>query len=591
MDASDLAALDRRTQRLAAVNRATHALAESGGVEMVARKGLDSLLELAGLDAGEIFRWDADRRAFVHLLHGGVRPDALSEPSVLHEADGLLRFATGRPTSLVMDAEDDQALILRRALPAAGLQTFVALSLQVEDQIAGVAVLAAYERHAVDGEMLEVLEGLARQVAIALDRAQALVREQTLRRRLEALNEAVLSIAAELSLPALLQRITDIARDLTNARYAALGVAGPDRRLTSFITSGISEEDRAGIGHPPEGRGLLGLILSGASPVRVAVINSHPQSSGFPANHPPMTTFLGAPIVLGGRNLGNLYLTDRQDGLPFTDSDERLIVQLAAHAAIAIENARRYGRASATLEQQVAELDEANRQLARLSSLALHAQEEERRRLARELHDDTAQALASLMVRLRLLERADPAELGQRVVEFLAVLARALDEVRRMAYDLRPSMLDDLGLTPALETHLREVAGRSGLQVHFRSSGLDVRLPNEVELVVYRIVQEALSNAVKHAQASEASVELCLTGRTLDVLVIDNGHGFDVAATLASRERGLGLFGMQERATLVGGELNVISQVDAGTRVQATITLRDEFLSDDDFTDDEYGTG
>src|SRR5262249_26843717 len=161
---------------------------------------------------------------------------------------------------------------------------------------------------------------------------------------------------------------------------------------------------------------------------RVGDIRAHPAFHGFPAQHPAMTTFLGVPILLRGRNLGNLYLADKSGAEAFSEEDEQLLVQLAAHAATAIENAHLYGRTSEALQERVAELAAANAQLARLSSAVINAQEEERRRLARELHDDTAQALASLLVRLRVLERTEnPDELRARVHDFRGLLTRALD--------------------------------------------------------------------------------------------------------------------------------------------------------------------
>jgi two-component system, NarL family, sensor histidine kinase UhpB len=209
-----------------------------------------------------------------------------------------------------------------------------------------------------------------------------------------------------------------------------------------------------------------------------------------------------------------------------------------------------------------------------MSSLALTAQEEERRRLARELHDDTAQSLASLLVRLRVLERTEePAELRGRLHEFRDLIAGALDDVRRMAMDLRPTLLDDLGLAPAVEAHTRDVAARWKLAVRVQNSDIDDRLPTEIELVAYRIVQEALVNAVKHASATVIDVSLTQRGRMLRIAVQDNGRGFAVAETLASRERGLGLFGMEERAALVGGAFEVASAPGQGTTVTAIIPV------------------
>ncbi len=567
--------LARRTRQVAVLARAAQALAGALDVYTAANAGLSHVLDITEMDAGEILLWDPARAALIRIAHAGAAPEAFAERQVFRRGEGF-PGKTVESEGVISLSSGGGDHPLRPSLVAAGFQTFFSVPLRTEERVIGVMLLAGYAAKHLDAETEELLRGLGGQIGIALDRARAYEQERALRRRLEALNAASLAIAAELSLPNLLQRITDIARELTGARYAALGVVGEDGRLVEFITSGISAEERARIGPPPEGCGLLGLILRGSQPVRVANIAEHPAAFGFPPGHPVMTSFLGVPIALRGRNLGNLYLTDKNGGDPFTDEDEQLLVQLAAHAAVAIENARLYGQTSESLQQTVAELRAANAQLAHLSSLAIGAQEEERRRLARELHDGTAQELATLLVRLRVLERTEePQELRLRLGEFRELIARALDDVRRMALDLRPTMLDDLGLVPALEAHTRDLARRWGITVRLEAQGLDRRLPGKTELVAYRIVQEALANSFKHSQATEAAVTLALQGRELRITVRDNGRGFDVARTLASRERGLGLFGMQERAALVGGYLELASAPGAGTRVTALLPVRE----------------
>ena len=563
-----------RTRQVEALSRIAQALAGSLDLETVARTGLAHALAIAEMDAAEVLLWDEARDALVHRVHVGAHPEAFAEQREFRRGEGVPGAALAMGRLLVLDGVADAARLARPGLAAAGFRMFVSIPLRAEDRIVGVMNVAGLAVRSVSAELEDLLLGLGGQIGTALDRARAYEREQALRRRLEAVNDAAIAIAAELSLPALLQRIVGIARELTGARYAALGVADEQLRLTEFITAGITPEARARIGRVPAGHGLLGLILRGAEPVRIPNIAAHPASFGFPPNHPPMTSFLGAPIMLRGRNLGNLYLTDKQGAAEFTAEDERLLVQLAAHAAIAIENARLYGQTSAALQQRVAELRQANAQLAHLSSLVINAQEEERRRLARELHDDTAQALASLLVRLRVLERTeDPRELRVRLGDFREVIQRALDDVRRMALDLRPSTLDDLGLVPALESHTRGFGERWGVRVRFTAEGIEHRLPSAVELVVYRIVQEALTNIAKHARATEVTVALRRQGRSLHVRVQDNGRGFDVPQTLAAKERGLGLFGMEERAALVGGQYEVRSAPGEGTTVTASIPL------------------
>jgi two-component system sensor histidine kinase DevS len=160
--------------------------------------------------------------------------------------------------------------------------------------------------------------------------------------RLAALNEASLSLTSELSLEAVLQKVVDLSRQVVRARYGALGVLDEQGRIREFITSGISREERERIGRPPEGKGVLGLIMREGRALRLAEISAHPQSAGFPSNHPVMHTLLGLPIVYKGRTIGDLYLTEKEGGAEFSQQDQDAVTLFAAQAAVAIENARLY---------------------------------------------------------------------------------------------------------------------------------------------------------------------------------------------------------------------------------------------------------
>lgn len=209
-----------------------------------------------------------------------------------------------------------------------------------------------------------------------------------------------------------------------------------------------------------------------------------------------------------------------------------------------------------------------------LSRQVLVAQEEERQRIARELHDETAQSLTSLLIGLRMLEKSTtPRELAARIAELRTQTGRTLEEVRKMAVDLRPSALDDLGLVAALQWYTDDFARRTQIDVDFRATGLDTRLPDDVEVVVYRIIQEALTNVVKHANATHVEVSVAREIGSVSASVIDDGRGFNLESIRRSDERGLGLFGMQERVGLVGGTLRIITQPGQGTRVAISIPL------------------
>jgi len=221
-----------------------------------------------------------------------------------------------------------------------------------------------------------------------------------------------------------------------------------------------------------------------------------------------------------------------------------------------------------TLNAMLDRVDEHSARLRAMSSQIINAQEDERLRIARELHDETAQALASLLVRQRVAERSpNPETLQRTMADLRALTSEALEGVRRMALELRPTMLDDLGLVAALGAYGRSFSGRTGLAVEFRANGRPERVPPEVELVAYRVVQEALANVARHGSAGRVVVELDARPTALIVTITDDGRGFDPVAALDARHRSLGLFGMRERAALVNGKLTIESAPGRGTCV------------------------
>ncbi len=221
-----------------------------------------------------------------------------------------------------------------------------------------------------------------------------------------------------------------------------------------------------------------------------------------------------------------------------------------------------------TFNEMLSQLEQDAARSRSLSRHILQAQEDERQRLARELHDEAAQALTSLLVRLRLLERAyDPAEAQQRVAELRELTAQALEEVRRVALDLRPKILDDLGLVAALEWRVDELNAADSVKASFQAEGLHGRLPRETELVFYRIGQEALSNVMRHSHASQVQVLLRQADECVQLEIFDNGQGFDMALVDQGQRQGLGLLGMHERVGMIDGFVQIESALGRGCRI------------------------
>ena len=244
----------------------------------------------------------------------------------------------------------------------------------------------------------------------------------------------------------------------------------------------------------------------------------------------------------------------------------------------------RFDRLAGTFNQMLAQLEENAHQMQQLSRLILQAQEVERLRLARELHDEAAQALTSLLVHLRLLERAkNPDDAQKRVVELRELTAQALDDVRRVSLDLRPTILDDLGLAPALEWRVDEFNKLDEVTANLTVRGLSRRLPPDTELVLYRTGQEALSNVVKHAQATAVSVGLWTDDECVYLEIRDNGCGFEPDMPISENGSGLGLLGMRERLGMIGGELTIETAPGQGSTIRARAPLPN-WIDDDEST-------
>jgi two-component system sensor histidine kinase UhpB len=218
-------------------------------------------------------------------------------------------------------------------------------------------------------------------------------------------------------------------------------------------------------------------------------------------------------------------------------------------------------------------LDDASRQRA---SQIINAQEQERQRIARELHDETSQVLTSLLISLAVLEESiESPEARERIADTRALAHSTLRAIRTLSIDLRPSALDDLGLLPALRWYVKEYQKKCAIEVDFHSSGLKERLPAEMETALYRIVQECLTNTARHSNAKKVFVELRETGDAVNATIKDDGHGFDYDALLKNpgQERGLGLAGMHERAVLLDGTLAIATEPGKGTAVKVSIPL------------------
>lgn len=563
------------------------------------------------------------------------------------------------------------------------------------------------------GEAGRTLTALVPLVASHLGADIARRHAEDVQARMASLVDASLALGQELSLDALLTRIVQSAREVLGARYAALGVLDATRtELAEFVVAGLEAEEVDAIGELPRGRGLLGVLIRDARPLRLERMADDPRSEGFPPHHPPMRSFLGVPIALRGEVFGNLYLTDKAGG-PFTAEDEQMALTFASQAAVAVDNVRRYeaerrranelesvqeiARAalatldldallplvarrarrligadtigvavsdghelvfryahgidalglegsrgpadlallrdglSASLGSPAVEVcalevsgeiagalvavgwrpfdDHARRLLETFSSQVaialvnaravtaerqhlrevargeaatareraqaeglrrvIEAQEAERTRIARELHDEAGQVLTALALHLRALEDdVDSDAIRDRLVELRRSVGEASTGIRDLAVRLRPPALTEHGLIDAIEEQAARLRA-AGPPVDVALSGIGPHLPEAVQTVLFRVVQEALTNAARHSGATNVSVVSSAHRGRLRLVVEDDGAGFDPATPT---ER-LGLAGLRERVETIGGRLRIESSPGAGTAVVVDVDL------------------
>lgn len=399
------------------------------------------------------------------------------------------------------------------------------------------------ERTSRPDQTVTEAEPTQQDLAEAIQRAERWAAEaHEARRRLEALDAATVAISQELSLDRVLQLIVDSVRPLVAARYAALGIPGEQGSMERFITSGISDEQRRAIGHPPRGRGLLGVIVREGRAVRLPDVGRDRRSVGFPDNHPPMTSFLGVPVRVEGRPVGNLYLTDKEDALEFSQDDLRLVEAFARHAGLAIHNAQ---------------MHEELRQLAIL---------QERERIAQDLHDGSIQSLYAVSLSLEDIEdlmRSDPSGAADRIDHAIDSIHSTIQGIREFIMGLDPEARSAVDLLAGL-TQLADEFERSTLIEVELTSDPDVSIGPEEALQLVQLTREAMSNVARHAEASKVNVSVEDRREMLRLSIIDDGRGFDPGAARVPGHHGL--TNMNARAEALGGTLDIDSD-DSGTRV------------------------
>ena len=358
--------------------------------------------------------------------------------------------------------------------------------------------------------------------------------------KLRRLLEATLLLEADLELPTLLRHLIDEARSMTSARYGAIGVLNDERTaLIEFITVGLESEEEHQIGPRPTGKGVLGVLITDPRPLRLASLASHPDSFGFPPNHPPMTSFLGVPITVRGEVYGNLYLTDKVGWSEFTSDDESLVEALALAAGIAVENAR--------LHQKVQQV----------------AVYEDRDRLARDLHDTVIQRLFAVGLSLQSLAvAAASSDIRERLDAAITDLDDTIKQIRSTIYQLGSAPTDQ-GTRASILALVKDLNPVVGCAVEVSFDGpVDSTISRDIAEHLLAVVREALTNIGRHANARHASLSLSVVDGACRLHITDDGGGIRASA---AGEGGFGLVNLRRRAEKLQGSFVTENPAAGGT--------------------------
>jgi two-component system, NarL family, sensor histidine kinase DevS len=484
------------------------------------------------------------------FLHTGVDADTVAAIGHLPRGLGILGALLTDARSLRLEsiADDPRSVGFPPNHPP--MRGFLGVPILLRGRAFGNLYLTEKKSGSFTAEDQELVETLASQAAVAIENARLYEAATSWSEQLEALNEVGTALASEIELVPLLELIARRLRGLIDARLVTIALPATDGTLRIEAAAGERADEIIGMQLERAGS-KSGRVLERRRAERVDALASDPEVDRDAIERLGARTGLFVPLALGRRAIGVIVAHDKQREDPrFSDEDLRLAETFAPRVAVAVDLSARV--ASDALGRVV------------------EAQELERRRLARELHDQTGQELTAVLLGLKAVEEArSDEERAESLATVREQVVETLHDVRRLAVELRPKALDDFGLVAALERLRDTFAERTGMRVDLEANVGD-RLRSDVETALYRIVQEALTNIVKHAEASAVSIVLARSGRSVTAVIEDDGRGF----TPDRDGDGLGLLGMGERLALLGGKLKIESSPGAGTTIVAEVPLR-----------------
>jgi signal transduction histidine kinase len=536
----------------------TRALVEAGialtselSLAAVLQKLVESAAGLTGAQYAALGVLDPSGERLERFVTTGIDQEARAAIGDLPTGRGILGALIRDPRPLRLHDLHDDARSVGFPPNHPPMGTFLGVPVRLRGTVYGNLYLTEKADGAdFDADDEAAVELLAGQAAVAIENARLYETATRWSAQLESLNEVMNVLVTEFDLDTLLQLVADRLRDLVSARLVAISLPQGDG-LRMAAVSGDGAEEYAGLELSARSKTMR--VLGRRRSERIDSVLDDPEVQQEAARKLGARSALYVPLLVRDEAIGVILVHDKQgDDVRFSDEDLRLAEVFASRAAVAVELRQRVARDA----------------LRRVVS----AQELERRRLARELHDETGQALTSILLGLRGLEDVhDDAALKVAVTEVRELVRSTLQDVRRLAVELRPKALDDFGLVAALERLTDTFAEQTGMTIEFVPNlPGDGRFPPEVETALYRLVQESLTNIVKHARASTVSIVLTRKPESISVVVEDDGVGFEPDRQDGD---GIGLIGMRERVGLFGGRVVLESRPGAGTTVVAEVPL------------------
>ena len=526
------------------------ALSSELSLDAVLQRLVETAARLTGARYAALGVIDTSGHGLERFVTTGIDAETYAAIGDLPRGRGLLGVLIGDAETLRLHDIADDPRSVGFPLHHPPMRTFLGVPVLLHGIAFGNLYLTEKDSGDFTEEDEELTQLLAAQAAVAIENARLYESSTRSLRQLESLNEIGTALASEIELEPLLGLVARRLRELVHARLVLIALPQGET-LTIAAAEGENAYGIAGA-RLAFGSSKAGRVLERGRSERVDSVVDDPEVDQQAARRLGVRSALYVPLIARGRTIGVLIAHDKAGAKPvFSDDDLRLAESLADRAAVAVDLSERVGRDA----------------LARVVA----AQELERKRLARELHDETGQALTSILLGLKPLERTAATEEDRAAVASLRELVvSTLQDVRRLAVELRPSTLDDFGLSTAVERLAETFRDNTGMRVDVDAQLGDVRLPTEVETALYRIVQEALANIVKHAEATRVSILLTRKESSVAAVVEDDGKGFDKSET---GDDVLGLVGMRERVGLVGGRLVIESAKGYGTTIAAEVPV------------------